>query len=136
MDDTLGKSPGALDVQTIDPNISNSYPTISDHDLEAESDRVNPNQVTTGTTRGTQTYPNLDGSYMTLGLIPDGGTDFGIAFFDKTGTLITKITQETQYVYDKTSGVNIMQIGKLPDGTYGMVVAKPGIDVADLFTSS
>lgn len=114
---------------------SDGFATIPDVPVEATSDRVTPGQVATGTTRGTQTYMNTDGSYMTMGLIPNS-TDFGIAFFDKSGTLISKTTSSTQYVYDKTTGKNVMQVGKLPDGTYGWAIAKVGFNVADGFSTS
>lgn len=123
--------------ESADAQPSDNFATIPDVAIPADSQaRVTPQQVATGTTRGTQTYANTDGSYMTLGLIPDGGTDFGIAFFDPDGTLISKVTSVTQYVYDKTTGKNIMQIGKLPDGSYGWAVAKVGNDVKDGFTTS
>lgn len=120
----------------VDGQSSDDFATISDVAISSDSQRVTPQQVATGTARGTQTYANIDGSYMTLGLIPDNGMDFGIAFFDPSGTLISKITSSTQYVYDKTTGKNIMQIGLLPDGSYGFAVARVGNNVADGFTTS
>jgi hypothetical protein len=116
-------------------DVVDTFPTIPDVPIQPDTGRVNPNQIPSGTTRGTQTYMNTDGSYMTMGLIPNS-TDFGIAFFDASGTLISKITGSTQYVYDKTTGKNIMQIGKLPDNTYGWAVAKVGNDVKDGFSTS
>lgn len=38
----------------------------------------------------------------------------------------------TDYYYD-SNGINYMQIGILPDGTGGVVIAIPGKNVADLF---
>lgn len=126
---------GALG-ESADAQPSDEFATIPDVPVQSATSRVNPNQIPSGVTRGTQTFMNTDGSYMTTGLIPDGGTDFGIAFFDNSGTLISKITASTQYVYDKTTGKNIMQIGKLPDGTYGWAVAKVGSNVKDGFSTS
>lgn len=116
-----------------DTEPTDDFATVSDVPIQPTSTRVSPNKIPSGVTRGTQTYINLDGSYMTLGLVPDGSGRFGIAFFDPTNTLITATTGLTQYVYDKTTGKNILQIGKLPDGTYGLIVAKAGFNVADAF---
>lgn len=133
----------------IDSQFSESSVDIPDVSIDAIASRVAPRQVTSGVTRGTQTIMNTDGSYVTLGLIPDGGTDFGIAFFssvgnliskntgtvesmyDTNGNLISQNTGETQSIYDPTTGKNVMQIGKLPDGTYGFAVAAIGFNVAD-----
>jgi hypothetical protein len=35
---------------------------------------------------------------------------------------------------DPTTGINNIIIGKLPDGTTGMVVSKPGVDVLTVFS--
>lgn len=110
---------------------SDNFATIPDVPISPDSNRTNPNQIPSGVTRGTQKYINTDGSYMTLGVIPDGGTDFGIAFFDSSDTLIAKITGVTQYIYDKTTNKNVVQVGKLPDGSYGWAVAKSGYNVSD-----
>lgn len=34
---------------------------------------------------------------------------------------------------DPVSGLNQIIIGKLPDGTFGLVISKPGIDVLTVF---
>jgi hypothetical protein len=133
---------------TADAQPIDDFATIPDVPIQAESNRVNPNQVASGVTRGTQTYMNTDGSYMTMGLIPNT-TNFGIAFFTAAGKLISKSTStvdykydtlgnlifkndgQTQYIYDKTTGKNVVQIGKLPDGSYGWAVAKSGYNVSD-----
>ncbi len=127
-----------------------SYNNVRDVSLESLQDRIQPRQVGTGLMRGTQTILNTDGSKITLGKI-SGTSEFGIAyydpddnllssitgttysFYDTNGSLIQKITGGTTYIYDITTNKNIIQIGKLPDGSYGMVVAKPDVDVADVF---
>lgn len=91
---------------------------------------IQPYKVGSGVMRGTQIIANTDGSRVILGVLPDS-TDFGIAFLDPNGNLINKIIGPTQYVYDLLTGKNIIQIGKLPDGTYGMAVAKSGYNVSD-----
>lgn len=113
-------------------NTANSY-DIPDIAVDAQSDRVTPKQVATGVSRGTQTVMNTDGSYVTIGLIPDGGTDFGIAHFDSNGKVISKDTGITEYKYDAT-GRNYYQNGLLPDGSYGEVITKSPYNIADAFT--
>lgn len=95
---------------------------------------VQPNQVNSGVGRGTQRFVNSDGSYVTIGQIPGTTNEFGIAFFDRSNNMISKNNGSTQYVYDITTGKNIIQMGKLPDGTYGLVVAKVGYNVSEIFT--
>lgn len=138
----------ALDIPE-DGTVTDDFATIPGVSVATATNRVLPRQVTTGVTRGTQTIQNTDGSYVTLGLIPDGGTDFGIAFFnssgviiskntgavetiyDSSGNMISQNTGETQFIYDGNTGKNVMQIGKLPDDTYGFAVAATGDNVAD-----
>ena len=38
---------------------------------------------------------------------------------------------QTWYWYDPNTGYNVMQVGLLPDGTYGFAVANAGYNVAD-----
>jgi hypothetical protein len=59
----------------------------------------------------------------------DGSTS--LKFFDTSGYTIYSLTGSTAYWYDKSTGKNIMQIGLLPDGTYGVAVAKVGYNVSD-----
>lgn len=40
----------------------------------------------------------------------------------------------TKTIKDET-GVNRIILGRLPDGTYGLVISKPGVDVNGLFTA-
>lgn len=140
-----------LDIPT-DAQPTDNFATIPDVPISFDNQRVNPNQIASGVTRGTQTYMNVDGSYMTMGVIPDNSGDIGVGFFTSSGTLISKSTSttdfkydtsgnlifkndgQTQFVYDETTGKNIIQIGKLPDGSYGWAVAKVGNNVADAFS--
>jgi len=39
----------------------------------------------------------------------------------------------TKVIRDE-DGVDRIILGRMPDGTYGMVVSKPGVDVKSLFT--
>lgn len=79
------------------------------------------------------TMTGVDGSVVGMGPIP-GESDSGFFTLDSLGRLVSKQVGATQYVYDPTTGKNIMQIGKLPDGTYGWAVAAAGFNVADGFS--
>lgn len=45
--------------------------------------------------------------------------------------LLYKYDLSTMFFYDASTGKNVMQIGLLPDGTYGWAVAAKGYNVAD-----
>jgi hypothetical protein len=79
---------------------------------------------------------NTDGSKVGMGLIPDGSNTFGFFSLNASGQLLMKIVGSTIYTYDltQTPSVNNMQLLKLPDGNYGMVVAKVGSSVSSLFS--
>lgn len=62
-----------------------------------------------------------------FGLLSDG--NLGIQVQDTTGYILFEMTGQTWFWYDKTTSTNVMQVGLLPDGTYGMAVAKPGQNV-------
>lgn len=49
-------------------------------------------------------------------------------------TIVLDGNNDYMTVADPATGVRQIVIGKLPDGTYGMVVSKPGIDVLSLFS--
>lgn len=112
--------------------LTNEFSTIADQSVDAISNRVLPRQTTSGVTRGTQRFISDDGSYVTVGNIPDT-TQFGIAYYDKNGNLIAKSTGLTDYKYDLSTNKNYYQNGALPDGTYGAIYVKTGIDVQDVF---
>lgn len=151
-EEPFGASTGGIDKGQYS-DLSNDFATISNNNIDGPltSDRVQPRQVASGVTRGTWRMNNADGSYITIGVIPGTNDEFGIAFFDRDnnlisknqgttqylydteGNLIYKNTGETDYKYDVTTGKNWYQSGKLPDGTYGLVMAEPGYDVSELF---
>lgn len=94
---------------------------------------VTPYKLGSGVMRGTQIIQNSDSSKITLGQLPDNSQQFGIAFIDSSGRTIKTDTGVTQTVYD-ASGIPTVLIGKLPDGSYGIAVGKPGIDVTTAFS--
>lgn len=133
--DLFGAPSGKID-GSMPEGLRNSYDYIPDRSIAdmAQTDRIEPRRVATGVTRGTQKVINTDGSYMTLGVIEGTEGQLGIAFYSSDGTLISKTTAETHYIYDKDTGKNVMQIGKLPDDTYGWATAASGYNVSDGIT--
>lgn len=73
---------------------------------------------------------NSDSTKTGIGVIP-GSTQLGFYTLDASGNVIQKIVGPTRYVYDLSTGKNIMQDGKLPDSTYGQATAKTGFNVSD-----
>lgn len=79
----------------------------------------------------TITITNSDGSKVGMGLIPGSTTDFGFFVVDANGNLVSKIVGPTMYAYDIANGkTNVMQLLKLPDGSYGIAVANTGQNVS------
>lgn len=75
---------------------------------------------------------NSDGTKTGIGQIP-GSTDLGFYTLDAVGNVVQKIVGPTRYIYDLTTTKNIMQDGKLPDSSYGLISVKPGLNVSDIF---
>jgi len=130
-------------------NLKNGFNTVSNNDIDSvlDSNRVEPRQVATGVTRGTWRINSTDGSYITIGLIPNT-TDFGIAFFDSNNNLISKNLGTSQTIYDPDGNelVNIdgygflfsfnalrrIRLGLKPDKSdVGSYITPDGIDVID-----
>lgn len=89
-----------------------------------------PDNTLSGVSRGTQTFISTDGSKMLIGNLPNN--EFGIAFYNPQGILVTKYVGPTRFIYNPAdSNVNVLQDGKLPNGTYGLAVAKPTFNVGD-----
>lgn len=118
---------------------------------ELSFERIIPRQISSGSTRGTQKvgYGNteidgsnnrivitnpVDGTSVGIGTIP-GSTTNELGFFalDEDGNVVMKIVGPTRYILDIENSKNVMQDGKLPDGTYGWAVAKEGYNVGDAY---
>lgn len=76
---------------------------------------------------------NSNGTKTGIGQIP-GSTDLGFYTLDAAGNVIQKIVGATRYVYDVSTGKNIIQDGKLPDASYGQATAKAGFNISDAIT--
>lgn len=92
----------------------------------------------------TQVFADSTSKRMIIGFQKDGwgtGKDFGIKVslpgVDVTqatdAQLLFKMDLQTWSWYDPSSHKNFMQLGVLPDGSGGVVVAAPGLNVSDLF---
>lgn len=107
-------------------------------------------KLQTGNTRGTQTVgyggAKIDGANNRItitdpasgdtigfGAIPNTTNEFGFFSLDSDGTLIFKIVNGTLYMYDAITGINNLQLGKLPDGTTNLAIAKEGEDITEAF---
>jgi len=58
----------------------------------------------------------------------------GMTLADNSGFTLFTMNGQTWSWYDKSSGKNVMQIGLLPDGSYGFAVAAYGYNVSDGFS--
>lgn len=149
MNDAFGASPGKMDDLSAN-GLMNDFATIPNNNIEGwmENDRVQPRQVATGVTRGTWRINNTDGSYITLGEIPNSDGEFGIAFFDSDNNIVSKNLGPSQTIYggDQEELVKVnstgflfsdstdrrIKIGTSPDdGRVGIWTTEPGIDVIE-----
>lgn len=144
----------ALDFARIDDSNGATYPAKSYDGQEDQSYGFQPAfKLQTGNTRGVQTVgyggAKIDGANnrivitnsndntsIGMGTIPGSTTnEFGFFSLDANGNVVMKIVNGTMYVYNPTDGFkNVTQAGLLPDGSGGFVVAKPGLNVAEVFT--
>lgn len=114
---------------------------------QSDISRVLPRQLSTGSTRGTQTVgygdTKIDGTNnritigsdssgtIGMGTIPGFPNEIGFFIQDSNNKLVAKWVNGTIYYYDVVTGLNTMQEGILPSGTTGIAVAKEGYNVAD-----
>lgn len=77
-----------------------------------------------------ETFFGSTGS-ISFGNLMNGGQ--GMQVVDSTGFVLFELQGQTWYWYDKNYGTNVMQVGLLPDGSYGWAVATQGNNVADAF---
>lgn len=117
-------------------DLRNDFNTIPNNDIDniIDSNRVEPRQVGTGVTRGTWRMNNTDGSYITIGLIPNTDNEFGIAYFKSDNTRIFTI-DATGFLFSDST-VRRIKIGAAPDdGRIGIWTSKPNEDVITLLES-
>lgn len=134
---------------------SNTLPEIQPVNIYdgAESMRILPRQLSTGTSRGTQyagyggaaidgannrlVMAGNDGTSVGIGVIPNSditaAEEVGLFAQDADGTLIFKLTNGTLFMFNKDTGENTLQLGVLPDGTTNLAIAKDTYEVEDAF---
>jgi hypothetical protein len=80
--------------------------------------------------RAAMEVTNADGTKTGIGQVP-GSTDLGFYTLDASGNVIQKIVGATRYVFDLTTGKDVIQDGKLPNGVYGQATAQSPYGVSD-----
>lgn len=136
MDEFFGAPTGKIDDFAL-VDLKNEFDTFSTRSVQdmAQSNRVIPRQVTSGVLRGTQRIVNTDGSYITLGVLPDGNGDFGIGYYDATGRRQKVDLADRDYLYD-TSGNISYASGYLIAGEEPIVIiVKEGFDALESVSS-
>jgi hypothetical protein len=86
---------------------------------------------------GTQTFFGTNGD-VNFGLftsVVTGTQTMGMQIIDSAGNVVFEMDGQTWYWFDPLTNINVMQIGLLPDGTYGFAVAAPGQNVIDGYVS-
>lgn len=94
--------------------------------------QANDNQLTykLDYNTGIQTFYGANGTSLNFGPNPDG--TLGLNIQNSSNQVLFELSGETWIWYDN-EGNSIMEVGLLPDGSYGWAVATPGNSVADAF---
>lgn len=106
----------------------------------AQQQRVMPRELKAGSQRGemviqgklTVRNPDTD-EQIIIGSVNNDFGVFGTSGSSDNPDVAFGIVGQTFYFYDLTDGRNIMQIGKLPDGTFNFASAKATYEVEDAF---
>lgn len=106
-------------------------PVISSNSNKANLGQINDMVRSLNKEQQVKTFNGTSGKpAVTIGKYEAG--KYGMSFYDNNGVLLSRSTPYTDYKYTAT-GVNYYQAGLLPDGTYGIIITKPGIDIADVY---
>lgn len=111
--------PNPIDVSSSTYDIANNDPVANNDISSNDISRVLPRQLSPGNIRGQM---NITGTLTILD--PASGNPV---------TTIDGTNKYTLYTNPNTQ-INQIIIGELPDGTFGMVVSKTGVDVLTVFT--
>src|SRR5271165_4952009 len=83
-----------------------------------------------------ETFSAQEGN-ITFGIFKSaisGQTTAGLQITDSSGNVLFELDAQTWFWFDPNNGfVNVMQVGLLPDGSYGWAVATPGHNVSESF---
>ena len=124
--DRSSPSPNVVDV--VDEGAVKAHQTLSTSYAAAPGSKARRIQMANDSI----TFINTDGSTVGIGTMPTG--EFGFFGTDTAGNVVFKIIGSTFYVNDIVNNTNVMQIGKMPDGSYGTAIAKVGKNVSDIFS--
>jgi hypothetical protein len=73
-----------------------------------------------------------DGRKDRLAIGRDKTGNYGVTYYNANGNISAKSDGGTDFKYDN-DGINYYQAGLLPDGTYGIIITKPGIDISTVY---
>lgn len=123
---------GSNDQITLGQNSISSSSTASIV-IGAQSSTTSQNGVATSSIASSNqgfgfSVTDVNGTILTLGVLNDG--TLGLNIVDNSNFQLFKLNGSTWYWYDKTHNTNVMQVGLLPDGTYGWAVAATGNNVS------
>ena len=126
-------------------NSSNSTSTLQQISNTAGNKSLNFDQYYTSGSLGDKIQVGgitIDGSNQRISVSDDRGTEisslgktngeYGLVFYNSGGGIVSKTDGATDRKYTD-DGINYYQAGELPDGTYGVIVTKPGIDIDAVF---
>lgn len=109
--------------------VGNSGPQI-----DSANNRITVGNIVLDGDTNTITTTNDDGSTNGIGLIPGSLTEHGFFATDTAGNVVWKQVGPTGTIHDVTNDKGVILDGKLPDGTYGSVMAKTGVEVTGVFS--
>jgi len=106
----------------------------------AQQQRVMPRELKAGSQRGemviqgklTIRNPETD-EQVIIGSVNNDFGIFGTSGSSDNPDVAFSVVGQTFYFYDLSDGRNIMQVGKLPDGTFNFASAKATYEVEDAF---
>lgn len=102
--------------------------------IDSNNNRITVGNITLDGNTNTIFTQNEDGSKAGIGIIPGTTTEFGFFATDNAGNVVWKQVGPSGTIVDVANKKDIIRDGKLPDGSYGQVIAKTGTDVDDLFS--
>lgn len=129
---------GAPTGKQTDPSaegLKNEFTTVPNQDIEIESNRVIPRQVTSGVLRGTQRIVNTDGSTITLGVLPDGDGEFGIGYYSPDGTRQKVDLADRDYLYDTEGNISYASGYLIANEEPIVIIVKEGFDALESIQS-
>jgi hypothetical protein len=125
-------------------NSSNTTDTLQQISNTAGNKSLNFDQYSTSGSLGDKIQVGgitIDGSGERITVNRDGievsafgntNGEYGLIFNNASGKMVSKTDGATDRKYTR-DGINYYQNGELPDGDYGTIITKPGIDIDAVF---